>query len=214
MAGQEQAESPHLGANQIHAAAIIQNVIRLATTFPWLRKLVEAHQLPRYYLPDFQSSPVVPHEKPVPGSPTSSVKSASTCTTAVQEQLELPPGTSKLKQDPTLTAFAQLAAFRLESERSFISLIDHENQYILAEATRSVSLQNPEKSLPGDELFAGAVKLPAAWGLCPDTLHVFTAEDDKYVLSTLVFRVQFQLFCLPVHCPDVDAIYGLGLVSY
>jgi len=142
-------------------------------------KPLEANQLPRYYVPDIQTPPGAPHERPAPSSPTLSATSASTCTTAVHEQLELPPGTLKLKQDPTLTAFTQLAAFRLECERSFISLIDHEHQYILAEATRSVSLHNPEKCLPGDELFVGAVKLPAAWGLCPDTLHVFTAEDDK-----------------------------------
>jgi hypothetical protein len=28
-------------------------------------------------------------------------------------------------------------------------------------------------------LCLGAQKLPVAWGLCPDTIHVFTAEDDK-----------------------------------
>jgi hypothetical protein len=28
-------------------------------------------------------------------------------------------------------------------------------------------------------LCLGAQKLPLAWGLCPDTIHVFTAEDDK-----------------------------------
>ncbi|KAE9374282.1 hypothetical protein N431DRAFT_371753 [Stipitochalara longipes BDJ] len=165
MAGHEHTESPHMNARQIHAAAIIQNIVR-------------------YYIPDCQSSPRAQNEKPTPSSSTSSATSANTCTTAVQEQLELPPGTSKLRQDPTLTAFTQLAAFRLDTERSFISLIDHEHQYILAEATRSVSLQNPEKCLPGDELFVGAVKLPAAWGLCPDTLHVFTAEDDKSYIST------------------------------
>ena len=165
-------------ARQIHAAAIIQNIVKLVDpSQDW--KLLGAHHRARYYIPDFQSTPVAPYESQAPSSPTLSATSASTGTTAVQDQLELPPGTSKLKQDPTLTALAQLAAFRLGCERSFISLIDHENQFILAEATRSVSLQNPEKSLPGDELFVGAAKLPAAWGLCPDTLHVFTAEDDK-----------------------------------
>jgi hypothetical protein len=93
--------------------------------------------------------------------------------------IELPPSTTPLKHDPTLTAFAQLAAFCLGCERSFISLIDHEHQHIVAEATRGVSLHNPEQCLPGGELFCGAQKLPVEFGLCPDIMHVFTAEDDK-----------------------------------
>ncbi|KAH7330510.1 hypothetical protein BKA65DRAFT_554483 [Rhexocercosporidium sp. MPI-PUGE-AT-0058] len=60
-----------------------------------------------------------------------------------------------LSHDSTLTAFAQLGACRLDCQRSFISLMDHERQYILAEATRSVSLLNQEDCNPGDEVYLG-----------------------------------------------------------
>lgn len=72
------------------------------------------------------------------------------------EEPEGPPTDSQLlSHDPTLTAFAQLGAFRLNCERSFISLMDYDNQYILAEATRSVSLQSPEQCDEGDEVYLG-----------------------------------------------------------
>ena len=42
--------------------------------------------------------------------------------------------------DKALSAFAQLAVFRLNVKRAMVSLIDTNNQYILAEATRSLRL--------------------------------------------------------------------------
>ena len=98
--------------------------------------------------------------------------------------VKLPPDSAALPHDPTLTAFAQLAAFRLDCERGCISLIDHQHQYILAEGTRSVSLHNPEQCRPGDELWVGATKLDAGFGLCPDTIHVFDSDNEKLNVSS------------------------------
>jgi signal transduction histidine kinase/CheY-like chemotaxis protein len=42
--------------------------------------------------------------------------------------------------DKALSAFAQLAVFRLDVKRAMVSLIDTNNQYILAEATRNLRL--------------------------------------------------------------------------
>lgn len=42
--------------------------------------------------------------------------------------------------DKALSAFAQLAVFRLNVKRAMVSLIDTNNQYILAEATRNLRL--------------------------------------------------------------------------
>src|ERR1700683_2219653 len=110
------------------------------------QKQLEAHHCSRYYTPDSQPPPTAEHKQCASSSrPTLTATSSGTCpSTAVPESLELPPSASLLSHDPTLTAFAQLAAFRLDCERGFISLIDHEQQYVLAEATRSISLLNPE----------------------------------------------------------------------
>ena len=93
------------------------------------------------------------------------------------------PDDPTLAHDPTLTAFAQLGCFRLDCERSFISLMDHDTQYIIAEATRSVSLNDPEKSEEGDNLYLGARMLDLVWGVCPHAIQVFTAKDDSLNVS-------------------------------
>ncbi|KAK0128731.1 hypothetical protein ONS95_000685 [Cadophora gregata] len=97
---------------------------------------------------------------------------------------EAPDDSKRLTHDSTLTAFAQLGAFRLECERSFISLMDHDNQYILAEATRSVSLHNLEQTDPGDEVYLGPRMLDLMWGVCPSTIEVFTAKDGSLNINT------------------------------
>jgi hypothetical protein len=84
-----------------------------------------------------------------------------------------------LYHDPTLTAFAQLAAFKLQCNRAIISLIDSNTQYILSEATKSVSLKSPHSADSGDGLFLGARFLDRAWGMCPETIEFFQDEDGN-----------------------------------
>ncbi|KAF4958685.1 hypothetical protein FSARC_10958 [Fusarium sarcochroum] len=50
--------------------------------------------------------------------------------------------TPQASTDKALSAFAQLAVFRLNVKRAMVSLIDTSNQYILAEATRNLRLGN------------------------------------------------------------------------
>lgn len=57
--------------------------------------------------------------------------------------------------DKTLTAFAQLATLRLNVRRAMVSLIDSTQQYILAEATKTLSLISDERHQPGDEVWLG-----------------------------------------------------------
>ncbi|KAF7932165.1 hypothetical protein BELL_0141g00110 [Botrytis elliptica] len=95
-----------------------------------------------------------------------------------------PDSSKRLRHDPTLTAFAQLGAYRLNTERSFISLMDSHNQYIIAEATRSVSLHERDVTKPGDEIFLGARILDMHWGICPNTIQIFTGKDDTGNLKT------------------------------
>jgi len=54
-----------------------------------------------------------------------------------------------------LTAFAQLGVLRFNAKRAFISLFDRKNQYILAEATKTISLQSDGVHDEGDALRFG-----------------------------------------------------------
>ncbi|KAH7173406.1 uncharacterized protein B0J16DRAFT_311219 [Fusarium flagelliforme] len=60
--------------------------------------------------------------------------------------------TPQPSSDKALSAFAQLAVFRLNVKRAMVSLIDTNNQYILAEATRSLRLGTleDEQSTPNN----------------------------------------------------------------
>ncbi|PQE21560.1 hsp90 protein [Rutstroemia sp. NJR-2017a WRK4] len=101
-----------------------------------------------------------------------------------------------LKHDPTLTAFAQLGAFKLDTERSYISLMDTENQYIIAEATRSTSLYDRDKCDEGDEISLGARILDVNWGICPNTIQVFTATDDSKHISTPLITANSECYVM------------------
>lgn len=71
--------------------------------------------------------------------------------------------------DASLAAFAQLAAIRLCAQRSMISLIDGQYQYILAEATPQTPLR-ANLSPKSSDILLGNVKIPRNWGLCEQVL--------------------------------------------
>lgn len=68
--------------------------------------------------------------------------------------------------DKTLTAFAQLAALRLNVRRAMVSLIDSSQQYILAEATQTLSLVSDQRHKPGDEVWLGNTILRRSDAVC------------------------------------------------
>lgn len=103
---------------------------------------------------------------------------------ASEAQNDIPDDSQLLSHDPTLTAFAQLGAFRMNCERSFISIMTPQNQFILAEATRSVSLYSQGQCEEGDEVYLGPRVLDTVWGVCPNTIQVFTAQDDSLEVAT------------------------------
>ena len=90
----------------------------------------------------------------------------------------------QISPEPTLTALAQLGALKLQCQRSFVSIIDHNSQYVLAEATRSVSLREQDTHKEGDALYLGIQSLPLYWGVCPSTIKVFTDMGTSLELST------------------------------
>ncbi|KAF2129179.1 hypothetical protein P153DRAFT_317851 [Dothidotthia symphoricarpi CBS 119687] len=79
------------------------------------------------------------------------------------------PQTSR---DRSLTAFAQLAALRLDTRRAMVSLIDSNRQYILAEATRTLALCSPTAERPEDEVWLGNAILNKTDAVC---YHTFSA---------------------------------------
>ncbi|KAF3927938.1 hypothetical protein ABW20_dc0108060 [Dactylellina cionopaga] len=89
---------------------------------------------------------------------------------------------ARVSIDPSLTALVQLGALRLDCDRSFLSLIDGTTQYIIAEATRSTSLTNFDATPEESGLYLGVIHLDVAWGVCPNTMKVFT--DDTGSMDT------------------------------
>lgn len=68
--------------------------------------------------------------------------------------------------DRALTSYAQLAARRLGTDRAFISLFDSTYQYILAEATPTLSLVGGHVANNAEQLILGCCILPKERGLC------------------------------------------------
>lgn len=94
---------------------------------------------------------------------------------------EFRPSPPSLAVDPQLTALAQLAAFRTNCQRSCISIIDHQAQHVIAEATRSISVFDQKLRDADDALLFGAQSLPLGWSLCSGTLGVYSGEPGPYL---------------------------------
>ncbi|KAH8774517.1 hypothetical protein F5883DRAFT_659371, partial [Diaporthe sp. PMI_573] len=96
----------------------------------------------------------------------------------------------KASSDKALTAFAQLAALRLGVRRSMISLIDSTQQYILTEATRTLSLLSDRRHMPGDEVWLGNTIIKRSDAVCHHSFKSkYTATDDDgrtYTTEALV----------------------------
>ncbi|KAH7402409.1 hypothetical protein BKA66DRAFT_435834 [Pyrenochaeta sp. MPI-SDFR-AT-0127] len=79
--------------------------------------------------------------------------------------------------DASLAAFSQLAAMRLQAQRSMISLLDGQYQYILAEATPNTSLRFDSPLNKNLDILLGNVRIPRNWGLCERVLDPSALED-------------------------------------
>ena len=71
--------------------------------------------------------------------------------------------------DTTLTAFVQLAALQIGTRRSMVFFFDAEYAYIIAESTRTLSLQDGSKHGPDDALWLGFTKIPRGFSVCEVT---------------------------------------------
>ncbi|KAI4743166.1 hypothetical protein E4T50_06447 [Aureobasidium sp. EXF-12298] len=90
-------------------------------------------------------------------------------------------------RDTTLTAFAQLAALRLNVRRAMVSLIDSKHQYVLAEATKTLSLVDDTRHAEGDALWLGTTSLAREDAVCQCAFtrqYTVKDEDGNTVTST------------------------------
>ncbi|KAJ5681662.1 uncharacterized protein N7477_001602, partial [Penicillium maclennaniae] len=94
------------------------------------------------------------------------------------------PISAGLPKDITLAALSQLGVFRTGSNRCFVSIIDGQNQFIISETTKSISLRDKDKHLPGDGVYIGVRALDLVWGVCPHTIKLFTSIDSSNDIDT------------------------------
>ncbi|KAL3440199.1 hypothetical protein BJX65DRAFT_290959 [Aspergillus insuetus] len=125
--------------------------------------------------------------------------------------------------DNVLASLAQLGAMRLGAERAIISLFGPTHQYILAEATGS---------LTGDEIRLGCCVLPIGSGVCIEVaelplsepsddpaivngaLVITDARDSRYIKQhSLVNRLLNAQFCavVPITTPRGSTIGSFGI---
>ncbi|KAF2816038.1 uncharacterized protein BDZ99DRAFT_127452 [Mytilinidion resinicola] len=87
---------------------------------------------------------------------------------------------SSTAPDTVLTAYAQLVAWRLNAQRSLVSLIDKEIQYFVAESTKTLSLEDSTlHDDPDDAIWAGCINVPKAGRLCEHTLQTMPTSDGS-----------------------------------
>jgi signal transduction histidine kinase/ActR/RegA family two-component response regulator len=95
------------------------------------------------------------------------------------------PVPPSLANDSHLNSMAQSGALKLHCDRAFISLLGTDTQYIIAEATRSISLRQTNRyKTPQDALFLGVQALHKSYGVCPNTVSVFTDATGNTAVDT------------------------------
>ena len=108
----------------------------------------------------------------------SSLNVANHVDSLAQEDLQEQGYEARSSRDKALTAYAQLVALRLDVRRCMISLIDTSNQYILAEATRTVSIAS-SRTAEDDELWLGSAVLSRPDAVCEHCMiNSCTAVDE------------------------------------
>ncbi|KAJ5288672.1 CheY-like superfamily [Penicillium angulare] len=86
----------------------------------------------------------------------------------------------------TLTSFAQLAALRLNVERAFICVLDRDKQHVIAEATRSLNLNDASLHDNKDGIWLGAADSRDSWNVCKDTTALPPSDRQNAQYQHLV----------------------------
>lgn len=141
----------------------------------------------RYYQPTNPSeAPAIPESpSPPPFSSSSNPNQASTKHPPLKETNF---NTQQSFSDTALTAFAQLIALRLACQRAIVSLIDHENEYFLAESTSTLSHTDDDGLAQNAWLSISGARVPRGASLCEQTLRLVPNQDTTAEM-TPVFLV-------------------------
>ncbi|KFY02968.1 hypothetical protein O988_01786 [Pseudogymnoascus sp. VKM F-3808] len=101
--------------------------------------------------------------------------------------------TQRSFSDTALTAFAQLIALRLDAQRAIVSLIDHENEYFLAESTSNLSLVGDDGHAQNASLSISGARVPRASSLCEQTLCLVPNQDTAAEMTPVYLVPDLQL---------------------
>lgn len=120
-----------------------------------------------------------------------------------------------LSKDKALMAFAQLGCLKLNVKRGVIALISSSRMYILAEATKSLSLASDTSDAEGkDEIWFGTASLPRSQSVSESALMPgeYTARDRDGTVFTATARVIDDITKDPLYA-DRDYA-GNGVMFY
>ncbi|KAK3624184.1 hypothetical protein LTR22_024090 [Elasticomyces elasticus] len=81
--------------------------------------------------------------------------------------------------DRALTAFCQLGALRLGCRRAMLFFFDRNYAYVLAEATRTLSLQDDSVHEEEDSLWLGHTVIPRGYTICEETVCRTNSGDGS-----------------------------------
>lgn len=90
--------------------------------------------------------------------------------------------------DTTLTAFVQLAALQIGARRAMIFFFDADYAYIIAESTRTLSLQDDSQHGPGDSLWLGFTKISRGLAVCEVIADESSNAQDNYSRSAHIIN--------------------------
>ncbi|KAI1050755.1 hypothetical protein LB507_009240 [Fusarium sp. FIESC RH6] len=96
----------------------------------------------------------------------------------------IPSNELTTSSDATLTAFCQLAALRLHTSRSLISLFDRSSQFVVAEALQNTPIQPTCRTKGADQgLWLCGTHFPRSFGVCERTIISSDLESLKNIGS-------------------------------
>lgn len=115
--------------------------------------------------------------------------------------------------DPALTAFAQLGAIRVGTQRAIVTLFDRTHQHILAEGTPSLNLVGGGTQDDRDNLLLGCCVLPKERGLCHHVEGLPASARDALVVANVTVDPRIETSGLLNKLSDVRFFAAVPLVS-
>ncbi|KAK0114690.1 hypothetical protein ONS95_014175 [Cadophora gregata] len=112
--------------------------------------------------------------------------------------------------DTALTAFAQLIALRLNAQRAIVSLIDHENEYFLAESTSTLSI-NDDDGAQNAWLSISGARVPRHASLCEQTLSLIPNQDTTAEMTPWFLVPDLRL---DENMKDLNCVRGVPYLRF